>query len=109
MLTRPQIAKASAEAQIAFCLDKQPTYEVALARAIESAATAPLLERIAELEKEVSDLQGAASECREACGAPPPEGSPLEYAWMAAMGEPLAVPAYVRASIAELERQLEQP
>ena len=32
-LTRSQINAASREAQIAFCLDKQPTYEVALARA----------------------------------------------------------------------------
>ena len=35
-LTRPEIAKASADAQVDFCLDKQPTYEVALARAIEA-------------------------------------------------------------------------
>ena len=47
MLTRSQIAKASADAQIAFCLDKQPTYEVALAREIE----ALMLSRIAELQE----------------------------------------------------------
>jgi hypothetical protein len=63
-------------------------------------------ERIAELEKEVSDLQGAVSECREACGTPPSEGAPLESEWMAAMGEPLAVPAYVKASISKLEKAL---
>lgn len=34
-LTRSQINKASGDAQIAFCLDKQPTYEVALAREVE--------------------------------------------------------------------------
>jgi len=35
-LTRSQINEASREAQVAFCLDKQPTYEVALARAVEA-------------------------------------------------------------------------
>lgn len=35
-LTRSQIAAASRDAQILFCLDKQPTYEVALARAVEA-------------------------------------------------------------------------
>lgn len=35
-LTREQIGKVSADAHIAFCLDKYPTYEVALARAIEA-------------------------------------------------------------------------
>ena len=35
-LTRPEIAKLSADAQVDFCLDKQPTYEVALTRAIEA-------------------------------------------------------------------------
>jgi len=44
MLTRSQIAKASADAQVAFCLDKQPTYEVALAREIETMMLAQIVE-----------------------------------------------------------------
>lgn len=35
-LTREQIGKVSADAHIAFCLDKYPTYEEALTRAIEA-------------------------------------------------------------------------
>lgn len=35
-LTRQEISKASAVAQVDFCLDKQPTYECALASAIEA-------------------------------------------------------------------------
>ena len=54
-LSRSEINKLSGEAQVAFCLDKQPTYEVALARAIEAAATAPLLARIAKLEAELAE------------------------------------------------------
>lgn len=57
-LTRSQIAKASADAQVDFCLDKQPTYEVALARRIEAAATEPLLQRIAHLEATASANYG---------------------------------------------------
>ena len=34
-LTRKQINECSRDAQIAFCLDKQPTYEVALTREVE--------------------------------------------------------------------------
>lgn len=34
-LTRAQISRASGDAQIAFCLNKQPTYEVAFAREVE--------------------------------------------------------------------------
>lgn len=51
MLTRSQIAKESVDARVDFCLDKQPTYEVALARRIESAACAERDARIAELER----------------------------------------------------------
>ena len=96
-----------------------PQIHERFARAIEAAATAPLLERIAqkqaridqlvqevaagadaeaaqreriaEQEKEIIELQGAISECNEACGSPPAEGAPLEHAWMSAMGDPLAV------------------
>lgn len=35
-MTRQQINKASGDAQIAFCLDKAPTYEVALVREVEA-------------------------------------------------------------------------
>ena len=59
------------------------------ARAIEAEATAPLLARIAELDK-------ALAECRDAY--PVPEvGSALESLWAQAMGDPKSVSAYVKA------------
>lgn len=42
-------------------------------------------------------LQSALAECRDCFQIPAP-GSPLENAWAQAIGDPLSVPAYVRAS-----------
>lgn len=60
-----------------------------VARAIEAEATAPLLARIAELEKELA-------QCRDAFPVPD-RGTELESLWAQAMGAADSVSAYVKA------------
>lgn len=58
-------------------------------------------ERIAQLQAEVGKLTTALLDCREAFPIPD-QGSTLEPAWMGAMAEPDAVPAYVKAQVQAL-------
>lgn len=53
------------------------------------------------------DLQAALAKCREAFDATERD-TELENLWMAAMGEPLAVPDYVRSSVDALKAQIEK-
>jgi hypothetical protein len=49
----------------------------------------------------VDQLIFVLAECRDAFPAPP-NGDPREFAWAAAIADPLSVPAYVRAELAAL-------
>lgn len=59
-LTLAQIAKAAVNAQVAYCLDKHPTYDAALAEEIEALVAAPLLARIAALTAQVEQSEKVA-------------------------------------------------
>lgn len=79
-----------------------------------------LIDRIEQLEKEslecgagagcchqatkIEQLETALAECRDAMPSPAPGECP-EQSWSEAIGDPLAVPAYVKETLARLERE----
>jgi hypothetical protein len=87
------------------------TSHTGLARAIESAVLARAAVP-AEPDQGYSedDLIRALAECRDAFPAPDP-GAPGEHEWMQAIGDPLSVPTFIKASLAapQAEARQEQP
>lgn len=55
----------------------------------------------------IEQLETALSECRDAMPSPAP-GERQEQSWSEAIGDPLAVPAYVKETMARLERELSE-